>query len=1209
MVTKKGGKQRLIIDARRTNKLFRKPPTTILGSVDALSRLEIEGEDTHVFMAQEDVKDYFYRLSIDRGLGEYFCLPMVDGLLLKEYLGFLPDEFTKLSDQFCSPIYPHLSVLPMGFAWAFHLAHEAHCHLARLCLPHVPQLRDRRSAPKLGRGEGSSVSAVMIYADNANHFGIDRGRVSKEQAELMKVLHTNNLDTHDIVDSCNLAESLGVRIDGIGGKVQPTPHRDWRLHRALQYLSARPVLTGEQLQVVVGHITVRSLLNRGLMGVLRRAYVFIEQSYHTRQRLWRSVAKEMDIFRGLMVLGCSDLRAAWDCQPLCTDACLSGYAVMESSLGQEVAAMHGRHDERWRFKRQAGLGLGPRARALNSAVQNGPPKFTNEGDHKGVWGTQARNRPDGGFLDSADVFDDPLTVKPDINEPLEQVFVEDADFPEVISEHLGGSDWHLLWNTKIHHKELVHLIEARSVLAAVKHRARDSTRHGKRILIFNDNMGVVLSVQKGRSCSYGLLRLIRRIAAHCLASGIRLCVRWVPSEYNVADAPSRQWEQQKPKASGKAGGAGFQSKCSGSFKQTNEEPRQRDDGIQKEEREVAFEDGRRGRPSNYEPCVEEALGASEKEEREGKKSAKEVCSEIEGEHWTNGDPGAGERERAPAQGLCQEASRVLRVRGFASPSNFQRGRVGRGFVRLRRSHVLEWRRERCRPETQSSFGVCSSGSHQKIGDTSSQVQEEPQGLEKVGPYPDKASYDRICEELHKCYHAIYPPTYDGFAQRADILNLCQTGGTNPSYGCGCGEEERPVLTRCHSALPFRENGGLESWDLRRSVDPGRYQNEMPWRHSSSRGFSKNAEEWRRRKAVGFHPGPVSQDLAGLRGSARSGGCSSEPLSKQTWRSITGSSSSSQIGGFDPAKGKVGCGLKRSHLRQARSTSADNQPVQSKATAPGRANTHSLPGLFLWEASPTSSTAEAKGEAPLQEVTFLSLFGGVGNPAIAVANGGGRGFVIDLCHSSKNDLGLHSKWNPVLKHVDDFDIFGIDLPCNTWSRARRAPPWSRLPKPLRKPGCFIFGMPNLSAQDFEKVRKANTMLKRSVQLIRKCLRLGKTGYLENPRSSMLWKTPDIQRLLCDSRVQLIHFDMCQYGTQWKKPTTLLVWGCRPFSLLKCQHTGVCVRTKKPHLQLTGIGGKKFLTSQAQVYTAEFSNHLMLSIAKFSLPKTSPTLEPF
>lgn len=801
VVTKKGGKQRLIIDARRTNKLFQKPPTTVLGSVDAMSRLEVEDEDTHVFMAQEDVKDYFYRLSIDRQLGEYFCLPMVDGLLLKEYLGYLPDDFMKLSDQYCSPIFPHLTVLPMGFAWAFHLAHEAHCHLARLCLPHVPQLRDRRAAPKLGRGEGSSTSAVMIYADNANHFGVDREVVSKEQAELMHVLHSNNLDTHDIVESCNLAESLGVRIDGIGGKVQPTPHRDWRLHRALRYLSARPVLTGEQLQVVVGHITVRSLLNRSLMGVLRHSYVFIEQSYNSKQRLWKSVAREMDIFRGLMVLGCSDIRAAWDGQPLCTDACLSGYAVMESSHGQEVAALHGRHDERWRFKRQAVGGLGPRARALNSS----------------------------------DVFDDPLTVKPDIDGPLEQVFVEDTIFPEVNHKHLVESDWHLLWNTKIHHKEPVHLIEARSVLAAVKHRARDSTRHGRRILVFNDNMGVVLSIQKGRSCNYGLLRLIRRISAHCLASGLRLSVRWVPSEYNVADTPSRQWEEaksrnasslaQKPKHSSQASGSSFQSKCGCSFEQENEEPRQRDVGIKEAERQVAFEDERGGRPPFDESCFEEALGTSEEEEREGKKSTEEICSEVEGERWANGNLGVGERERAPTPGLCKEASRVLRVCGSASSPNRQGRRVGCGFVRLRRSHVLEWRRERCRPETQSGFGVCSPGSHQEIRDPSSQIQTESQGVAETSPHPNQTAYDRICEELYKCYHALYSSTYDGFVQRADIFNICPPWGIDQSFGYRRGEEERPILSRRDSSLPFRESRGLESWDLRRGVDSGRHKND------------------------------------------------------------------------------------------------------------------------------------------------------------------------------------------------------------------------------------------------------------------------------------------------------------------------------------------------------------------------------------------------
>ena len=57
-VSKKRGKQRLIVDARQTNKLF-KPPSTTLGSVEAWCRLE--GDEALCF-AQEDVKDFFYRL-------------------------------------------------------------------------------------------------------------------------------------------------------------------------------------------------------------------------------------------------------------------------------------------------------------------------------------------------------------------------------------------------------------------------------------------------------------------------------------------------------------------------------------------------------------------------------------------------------------------------------------------------------------------------------------------------------------------------------------------------------------------------------------------------------------------------------------------------------------------------------------------------------------------------------------------------------------------------------------------------------------------------------------------------------------------------------------------------------------------------------------------------------------------------------------------
>ena len=88
-VTKKNGKQRLIIDCRRTNLLFKTPPNTLMGTMETWGRIEV-AEDRDLFIAQEDVKDYFYRLGIPDKMGEYFCLPAIDPHLLQQELGFVP---------------------------------------------------------------------------------------------------------------------------------------------------------------------------------------------------------------------------------------------------------------------------------------------------------------------------------------------------------------------------------------------------------------------------------------------------------------------------------------------------------------------------------------------------------------------------------------------------------------------------------------------------------------------------------------------------------------------------------------------------------------------------------------------------------------------------------------------------------------------------------------------------------------------------------------------------------------------------------------------------------------------------------------------------------------------------------------------------------------------------------------------------------------
>ena len=300
-VSKKSGKLRMIIDARRTNKLFRKPPSTQLGSTDAWCRAEV-AEQGELFFAQEDVKDFFYRLRIPQALGEYFCLPLVDPILLKEQIGYIPHEMQNIIDQSTAPIYPYLRVLPMGFSWAFHLAHESHSHLARQTLPSAGILVDRKTAPVLGGGGPGT--GMLIYADNNNHFGQCASQVAEDQRDMIHALHMRGLATHEIAEPSTLAESLGVRLNGSAGVISSTAVRDWRLHRALgAIINGGFRITGEELRVVIGHMTMRAMLNRQLMGILRHCYVFVQKSFLQDSRFGNQWHRNFAFLEGSWFLG------------------------------------------------------------------------------------------------------------------------------------------------------------------------------------------------------------------------------------------------------------------------------------------------------------------------------------------------------------------------------------------------------------------------------------------------------------------------------------------------------------------------------------------------------------------------------------------------------------------------------------------------------------------------------------------------------------------------------------------------------------------------------------------------------------------------------------------------------------------------------------------------------------------------------------------
>ena len=171
-----------------------------------------------------------------------------------------------------------------------------------------------------------------------------------------------------------------------------------------------------------------------------------------------------------------------------------------------------------------------------------------------------------------------------------------------------------------------------------------------------------------------------------------------------------------------------------------------------------------------------------------------------------------------------------------------------------------------------------------------------------------------------------------------------------------------------------------------------------------------------------------------------------------------------------------------------------------------------------------------------------------------------------------------------------------FPCWTFSSARRD---DGGPPPLR--GIHhkeIWGLPHLAGKERARVDSANKLLMRMHELMKHCEHCLVPFYLENPQRSKLWHHPIIRKWKHHKASQLVEFDYCQFGTDWKKTTTILSVGNLKFNvgkLVKCKlvwHDGcsICSRTGKPHEVLSGFvkGAPKgqYKTNRACPYPEAF-----------------------
>ncbi|CAK0835229.1 unnamed protein product [Prorocentrum cordatum] len=134
-VSKKNGQQRLVWGARIPNRRFKHAPPQSMGTSAAYGRVclqdDVDGAGSFketLYCAQADIRNYFYALGLREELGLFFSLPPVPEAMLSQWGCSAVDSPQVERGGW---VWPFLSVVPMGWNWAFWLGQR--CNVFR-CL-------------------------------------------------------------------------------------------------------------------------------------------------------------------------------------------------------------------------------------------------------------------------------------------------------------------------------------------------------------------------------------------------------------------------------------------------------------------------------------------------------------------------------------------------------------------------------------------------------------------------------------------------------------------------------------------------------------------------------------------------------------------------------------------------------------------------------------------------------------------------------------------------------------------------------------------------------------------------------------------------------------------------------------------------------------------------------------------------------------------
>ena len=212
-------------------------------------------------------------------------------------------------------------------------------------------------------------------------------------------------------------------------------------------------------------------------------------------------------------------------------------------------------------------------------------------------------------------------------------------------------------------------------------------------------------------------------------------------------------------------------------------------------------------------------------------------------------------------------------------------------------------------------------------------------------------------------------------------------------------------------------------------------------------------------------------------------------------------------------------------------------------------------------------------------------------------------------STARRLGFITKeWE--LERGPEHDLLNVKV----WKRVKNDIRAGRIIAAFLGPPCGSFSAINTSVcrpdgnvwgygvQPTENARRSveigNGCMRRALNIIAMLNRLGVPWLLEHPRTSRMWKLPEVVRLLKHPKVRVTFLDQCQFGSAWRKSTTIMSGGIEEQDLTKLERKcrphrrGFCSRTGKKHVILRGAcpGTGKPMTHFAAAYPPRLNSLL-------------------